>query len=255
MNIFDSHAHYDDTAFDADREELLSSLFASGKVSNIINVGASLKGCFDSIALAEKFENIYAAVGLHPEYALEADEAAICEVIKLLSKEKVVAIGEIGLDYHYSDGVLPEVQKKVFEKQIEIAKEFSLPIIVHVRDSHADTLEILKKYKPRGVVHCFSGSVEIMEEVVKTGMYIGLGGTVTFKNAKRPKLVAAAVREDRLLLETDCPYMAPVPNRGKRCDSSMILYTAKEIAQIRGMDYKKLIGICSDNAKELFSIS
>lgn len=254
MSIFDSHAHYDDCAFDEDRAELLSSLFSSGKVSGIINVGASLRGCYESVALSKKYESIYAAVGLHPEYADKADEASISEVIKLIESEKIVAVGEIGLDYHYDDGAPCEIQKKLFEKQIEIAKEYSLPIIVHDRDAHADTLEILKKYKPKGVVHCFSASAELMEEAEKIGMYIGLGGAVTFKNARKPKLVAAAVREDRLLLETDCPYMAPVPNRGKRCDSSMIEYTAKEIAQIRGIDFEKLISVCADNAKELFNI-
>ena len=254
MNIFDSHAHYDDHAFDEDREELLSSMFSSGKVSNIINVGTSLRGCYESVNLSKKFEKMYAAVGLHPEYADKADDFSLGELRRLIETEKIVAIGEIGLDYHYEDGASPEIQKAVFEKQIELAKEFSLPIIVHDRDAHNDTLEILKKYRPKGVVHCFSGSVEFMREVEKLGMYIGLGGTVTFKNARRPKEVAAAAREDRLLLETDCPYMAPTPFRGKRCDSSLIEYTAREIATLRNMDAEKLCDICASNTKELFNL-
>jgi len=251
MKIFDSHAHYDDRAFEEEREDLLQMLPQKG-VCGVINVGASLRGCYASVELAKKFPYIYAAVGLHPEYANEASNEDLEKVKELLKEEKVVAVGEIGLDYHYEDGAPREKQIELFEKQIQMAIEFDLPVIVHDREAHEDTLRILKKYRPKGVVHCFSGSVEMMNEIVALGMYIGLGGTVTFKNAKKPKQVAAAVPFDRLLTETDAPYMAPVPNRGKRCDSSMIADSAAEIALLRGVDRDELLEQCIRNAKVLF---
>ena len=251
MKIFDSHAHYDDAAFDGDREELLGNLPRKG-VYRVINVGASLEGCFRSVSLAAEHTYVYAAVGIHPEYAAQAGEKELEEVQKLLSAHKVVAVGEIGLDYHYEDGAPREKQLALFERQLMMANKAGLPVIVHDRDAHEDTLKLLKKHRPKGVLHCFSGSVEMMREVVALGMYIGLGGAVTFKNAKKPKAVAVAVPGDRLLTETDAPYMAPVPYRGERCDSSMIAETAAVIAALRGMEREELLLRCAENAERLF---
>ena len=172
---------------------------------------------------------------------------------QLYEKKKVIAVGEIGLDYHY-DFSPREKQKEVFERQLILANELNLPVIVHDREAHEDTLMLLKKYKPKGVVHCFSGSTEGAREILSLGMYIGLGGAVTFKNARKPLEVAAFVPEDRLLLETDCPYMAPVPFRGKRCDSSMIPFSAERIAEVRKTDVQTLIDRCCKNAQTLFGI-
>ena len=194
-----------------------------------------------------------AAVGVHAHEAEEATEEDLQKIAELYSNEKVVAVGEIGLDYHY-DFSPRERQIEVFERQIQLAKELDLPIIVHDREAHEDTMKLLKKYKPKGVVHCFSGSAESAKEIVKLGMYIGIGGAVTFKNAKKPVEVVEYLPLDRLLLETDAPYMTPVPFRGTRCDSAHIAYTAEKIAQIKGVDVQELIDICNANAKRLFEI-
>ena len=249
--IFDSHAHYDDEAFDADREELLTRLF-SEDVCGIINVGCNLETSKKSVELAQKYPLIWAAVGVHPHDAEKVSDNYLEELATLLSGPKVVAIGEIGLDYHY-DFSPRDVQKKVFAEQLELAKDLDLPVIIHNREAHADTLELLKKYRPKGVVHCFSGSLEMANEIIKLGMYIGLGGAVTFKNAKNPVLVAKNIPLDRILLETDCPYMAPVPHRGTRCDSSMIRLTAEKIASERGSPVEKILSVTTENALSLFS--
>ena len=251
-NIFDTHAHYDDSRFDEDRDELISSLSLKG-VSHIVNCGCDLKSSKTTIALSEKYDFIYAAVGVHAHEAQGATEDDLREIEKLYKNEKVVAVGEIGLDYHY-DFSPRERQIKIFERQIILANELGLPVIVHDRESHEDTMNLLKKYRPKGVVHCFSGSVEMAKEVVKLGMYIGLGGAVTFKNAKKPLEVAEYLPMDRILLETDAPYMTPVPFRGQRCDSSHIAYTAEKIAEIKKTDVQELIDICNNNAKALFGI-
>lgn len=250
--IFDSHAHYDDTAFAPDRHDLFTQLFTTD-ICGIINVGCNLKTSQNSIELAHKYPLIWASVGIHPHEAEKVTQNYINELKNLLNEKKVVAIGEIGLDYHY-DFSPREIQKQVFEEQLKLAKELDIPVIIHNREAHADTLELLKKYKPAGVVHCFSGSREMAEEVIKLGMYIGLGGVVTFKNVKNPVLVAKSVPLERILLETDCPYMAPVPCRGTRCDSSMIKFTAEKIAFERGITSTELIAASNENAKKLFSI-
>ncbi len=252
-NIFDTHAHYDDSRFDEDRDELISSLTKKG-VSNIINCGCDLKSSLTSTALTEKFDYVYAAVGVHPHEAEEATEEDLDEIKKLYKNKKIVAVGEIGLDYHY-DFSPRERQLEVFEKQLVLANELELPVIVHDREAHEDTMRLLKKYKPQGVVHCFSGSTEMAKEIIRLGMYIGLGGAVTFKNAKKPVEVAEYLPTDRLLLETDAPYMTPVPFRGQRCDSSHIAYTAEKISVIKKLDAQELIDICNTNAKKLFKIS
>ena len=252
-NIFDSHAHYDDEQFDIDRDALLSS-FKEGGICGCVTCGTNTENSPSAIALAEKYDFMYAAVGLHPlDIEDEENENYIGFFRSLSSHKKVVAIGEIGLDYHY-DCAPREKQIEVLEKQIILAKELDLPVIIHDRESHEDILNILKKHKPRGVVHCFSGSVEMMREVVKLGMYIGLGGAVTFKNAKKPVVVAGEVPADRLLIETDAPYMTPVPFRGKRNTSLLIPFTAEKIAEVRNTTAQEILDLTSRNAKELFGI-
>ena len=251
--IFDTHAHYDDERFNDDRAHVLLSLKDSG-VCGVIDCGCDLSSSLKAIELSDKYGFVYAAVGIHPHETAEAGANDFDEIKKLFSKEKVVAVGEIGLDYHY-DFSPREVQLTFFERQIILSKELDLPIIVHDREAHEDTMNLLKKYKPKGVVHCFSGSAEMAKEVLKLGMYIGLGGAVTFKNARKPLEVAAIIPDDRLLLETDCPYMAPVPFRGSRCDSTMIAYTAQKLAEERGCEVQSLIDKCRVNAKELFKLT
>lgn len=250
--IFDTHAHYDDPRFDEDRDELLSTLSQKG-VIHIVNCGCDLKSSLTTVALTENYSFIYAAVGVHAHEAEEATESDLNEIKKLYSNEKVVAVGEIGLDYHY-DFSPRERQLEIFERQLILANKLDLPVIVHDREAHEDTMNLLKRHKPKGVVHCFSGSAEMAKEIVKLGMYIGIGGAVTFKNAKKPVEVVEYLPLDRLLLETDAPYMTPVPFRGQRCDSSYIAYTAEKIAEIKDIDVQELIDICNENAKRLFRI-
>ena len=256
-NIFDSHAHYDDEQFDGDRDELIASLPSKG-VCAVINCASDLKSSATSAELSEKYPFFWCACGIHPHEAeKELKSADIGEVkqkiIDFTKKKKCVAIGEIGLDYHY-DFSPRELQKEIFELQLKLSKELDLPVIIHDREAHEDTMTVLKKYKPKGVVHCFSGSVEMAQEVLKLGMYIGLGGAVTFKNAKKPVAVAAATDISRILLETDCPYMAPVPFRGTRCSSDMIAYSAQTIANIKNIDVQMLVDTATENTKRLFGI-
>ncbi len=251
-NIFDSHAHYNDEQFDIDRDSLLASLPEAGIVG-IINCGTDVKSSLASLEMAEKYSFIYAACGYHPESALEFTDDNLIEIEKMLVHPKCVAVGEIGLEYHY-DFVPKDVQKYVFEKHLELAVKYDMPVIVHDREAHADTMELLKKYRPKGVLHCYSGSTEMAKEVLKMGMYIGLGGAVTFKNAVKPVEVAEMIPIDRLLLETDCPYMAPVPMRGKRNNSAYISYVAEKIADIKGVSVQELLDITALNTKKLFDI-
>lgn len=253
MQIFDSHAHYDANAFREDRGELLASLPGKG-VCGVINCGASLEGSYESTALAEQYPFFYAAVGVHPEDLKDAPADWLQQVEALLARPKVVAVGEIGLDYYWKENAPREEQQAAFAAQLELAAAHGLPVIIHDREAHGDTMELLRKYRPRGVLHCFSGSVEMMREAVSLGMYIGLGGSVTFKNARVPVEVAREVPLDRLLTETDCPYMAPVPFRGKRCDSTMIAYTAAKIAEVRGITADEVLAAGRRNAYELFGI-
>lgn len=251
-NIFDSHAHYTDEQFETDRNSLLASLPEAGIVG-IINCGTDVKSSLECLSLAQEYEFCYAACGYHPEAADKADDNSLSQIDEMLSREKCVALGEIGLDYHY-DFVPREVQLEVFEKQLIMAVRHDIPVIVHDREAHGDTLSLLKKYTPKGVLHCFSGSVETAREVLSLGMYIGLGGAVTFKNAVKPIEVAAFVPENRLLLETDCPYMAPVPMRGKRNNSAYISYVAEKIGQIRNCDAQHLLDVTAENTRCLFGI-
>ena len=251
-NIFDSHAHYDSEAFDADRKELLNALQQQG-VCGIINCGTDIASSLVSLELSDEFSFVYAACGIHPHEAEGCKQGYLSVLKKLCMEKKCVAVGEIGLDYHY-DFSPREIQQKVFEQQLVLAKELDLPVIVHDRESHEDTMMLLKRYKPKGVVHCFSGSAEMAKEVLKLGMYIGLGGAVTFKNARKPLEVAAIVPDDRLLIETDCPYMTPVPFRGKRCDSSFIPYTAEKLAEVRNTTAENILDITRKNANTLFGL-
>ena len=251
--IFDSHAHYDDEAFDQDRGEILRNLPAQG-ICRIVNVGADLQGCRDAVALAVAYPYIYAGVGIHPECVNDTPDEALNEVETLLDAPKVVAVGEIGLDYHFEDNAPREVQREWFAKQLALANRRGFPVIVHDRDAHGDTMELLCKHRPKGVVHCFSGSVETMREAVKLGLYIGLGGVVTFKNARHAVEVAQNIPLDRLLLETDAPYMAPVPHRGKRNDSSLIPLVAEKIGELRGLEAQAVLDITTENAARLFGL-
>lgn len=250
--IFDSHAHYDDEKFETDRQEVLDGLF-SDKICGIINCGCDLKSSLMSVELSKKYNGIYAAVGVHPHEAEDVNDDEFRKIIELLNEKKVVAIGEIGLDFHY-DFSPREIQIEMFERQVKLSKELDIPIIVHDREAHEETYKILRKYKPKGVVHCFSSSVELAKETIKLGMYIGLGGAVTFKNAVKPVEVAKFTPMERILLETDAPYMSPVPLRGKRCQSDMIEYTAMKIAEVKGLDYNTVVNTAGKNTKELFDI-
>jgi TatD DNase family protein len=252
QNIFDTHSHYDDEKFNPDREELIKSLQSQG-VSYLVSCGCDIDTTKFNFDLAQKNDFIYFASGFHPE-CLEGASLDDLKVIKELAQnEKCVAIGEIGLDYHWMSST-KETQKEFFEAQIDLAKELDLPVIVHDREAHGDTLDILKSTKPQGVVHCFSGSKEMAREIIKIGMYIGLNGVVTFSNARKSLEVVKEIPLERLVLETDCPYLAPVPMRGKRNDSSLIPYTAKRIAEVLEMDTQQLIDITYKNAKKLYKL-
>lgn len=248
--IFDSHSHYDDVAFSDCLDYLLNEQLNNG-VYGVLSCGVDKNSSLNTLKLSENYPNFYVAVGIHPENLTNDYDLSF---IKELSKNKrVVAIGEIGLDYHFND-TNKQFQLDVFEKQIILAKELNLPIIVHDRDAHADTLSLLQKYKPQGVVHCFSGSEEMAKEILKIGMYIGVGGVVTFKNAKKLPDVVKIIPDDRLLIETDCPYLAPEPLRGKICHSGLIPFTADKIAEIRNTTRLEVLKTTLNNAKRLFSI-
>lgn len=250
-NIFDAHAHYDDKWFDDDRFTLLEKISSEG-ICGIVNNSVDFETAEKSIELANRYEFMYAAVGFHPENLDAMPSDYLDGLAELTKHKKVVAIGETGLDYHWD--IPREKQKKAFEEQIKLSLELKMPLVVHDREAHGDTFAFLKKYRPNALVHCFSGSVELMREAVNLGMYISLGGVVTFKNARHSVEVASEIPLDRLLLETDAPYMSPVPFRGKRCDSSMILYTAEKIASLRNMGVQQLLDVTCENAKRFYNI-
>ena len=251
--LFDTHAHYDDKAFDADRDELLLSMAQNG-VGTIINCGADMKGCRASVKLAQKYDFIYAAVGLHPYDAQNMTEADL-EMVRSLSHEnKVVAIGEIGLDYHYDD-CDREKQKFWFSRQMELAREENLPFVVHERNAKRDCLDLLAKYKGHPfLMHCFSGSVEIAREVLSMGAYLSFGGTLTFKNNVKTVEVAKMVPPDRFVLETDCPYLSPVPHRGERNSSKNMYLVAEKMAQLKGLPFDEVVRLSEENARRFFNI-
>ncbi len=252
-NIFDTHCHYGSSAFDEDREQVLAGLPGKG-VRYAVLVSCSVSDTMSNCEIASGHDWMYTTAGVHPEYASEADDGCI-EALRKAAKEnsKIRAIGEIGLDYHY-EGYDREKQIRLFRQQTELAAELGLPIIVHSRDAAEDTMNILREYRPAGVMHCFSYSAEIAKEVIKLGMYIGFTGVLTFRNAKKALKALAEVPDDRLLLETDCPYMAPEPFRGRRCDSSMIAYTAARAAELRGMDSQELLDMTCRNGMTFYGI-
>ncbi len=251
--IFDSHSHYDDEKFDEDRDMLLDSMESRG-ISTIVNVGSSLESSKKSIELAKRFPNVYAAVGVHPNEAAELTLDNLSKLKDMAGKAKVVAIGEIGLDYYWKEP--PEqVQKKWFEEQIELARQVSLPMIIHSRDAAKDTIDILKEHKSEeigGVIHCYSYSVEMAKEYLDMGFYFGIGGVVTFKNSKTIKEVVEYLPLDKILVETDCPYLAPEPNRGKRNSSLNIPYIISEIAKIKKVTASEVMDITEENAANLY---
>lgn len=251
--IFESHAHYDDEAFNEDRETLLASMQENG-IGTIINVGASIASTQSTIALTQQYPFLYGAAGVHPSETAELDEDKLCWLEQQCRREKIVAVGEIGLDYHWPE---PDraLQKYWFEKQLELAARVNLPLIIHSREAAKDTLDIMKAHHTqdsRGVIHCFSYTKEIAQEYIAMGYYIGIGGVITFSNAKKLKETAAAIPIEKILLETDCPYLAPVPNRGKRNSSLNLPYVAQEIAQIKGISREEVVSITCENAQRLF---
>ena len=248
--IFDTHAHYDDETFSIGFDDLVFSLKQAG-VGGIITCGCNKESSLKALELAEKYDIIYAAVGIHPGNIDDGD--SVEDIRPLLSHKKCVAIGEIGLDYYWRQDNKQE-QKEIFISQIKLAKEFDLPVLVHDREAHADTLEILKEYNPKGVVHAFSGSVEMAREITKLGMYLGVGGVLTFKNAKSLPNVVSDTPIDKILLETDAPYLAPEPFRGKTNHSAFIKYTAEKLAEIKGISTDEVLDSTFKNAKILFKI-
>lgn len=251
-NIFDTHSHYDDDRFDKDRFSLLSSMKGRG-VCGIVSCGCDVKSSRFNKLLSEKFDDLYFASGLHPENLEGASLDDLELVRELLEDKKCVAVGEIGLDYHWMASPR-ETQKEFFVSQINLAKELDVPVIVHDREAHGDTLDILRKTAPKGVVHCFSGSKEMAREIVRLGMYIGLNGVATFKNARKSLEVVREIPLDRLLLETDCPYLAPEPHRGERNDSSYIPFIAEKIGGVLGESAQKILDITCENAHRMYGI-
>ena len=253
--IFDSHAHYDSSQFDEDRAELLNSMQENG-VGMIVNVCADWDSVTEVVDLVQSYPFMYAAVGMHPDEVGDLDEGRFEFLKAQCKKEKVVAVGEIGLDYYW-DIESHNIQKKWFVRQLDLARELGLPVIIHSRDAAEDTLKIMKEHAQglRGVIHCFSYSKEVAEEYVKMGFHIGIGGVVTFKNGKKLKEVAEIVPLERILLETDCPYLAPEPYRGKRNSSLYIPHIAQAIADIKGISYEEVVAQTERNAKMLFRIS
>ena len=253
-NLCASHAHYYSHQFDSDREQLLGWTLQEKGVVGIVNMGSDLESCYATLELARRYDYIWGGVGIHPEDALDLPEDWLGQIQEMLKEPKIVAVGEIGLDYHWLDACPKGRQQEVFATQLELARELALPVVVHDREAHADTLEFLKKYKPAGVVHCFSGSWETAREILDLGMYIGLGGVVTFKNARHAVEVARNIPLERLVLETDAPYMAPVPYRGKRNDSSLIAFVAEKIGELRGMEAQAVLDVTAENTRRLFNL-
>ncbi len=254
--IFDTHAHYDDEQYDGDREELLLSMKGAG-IGNIVNIGANMQTSQKSLLLAHKYDFVYAAVGVHPSDVEELDEKRIEELRQMSQDERCVAIGEIGLDYHWPDPS-PDVQKKWFDEQMKLAKEVDLPVVIHSRDAAQDTLEILRANplgEIPGVVHCFSYSKEVALECIKMGYYIGVGGVLTFKNGRKLKETVEEIPIEKIILETDSPYLSPEPNRGKRNSSLNLPYVVEKMAEIKGLSQEEIIRITEANAKKMYRLS
>ncbi len=252
--IFDTHAHYDDEAFDHDREEVLASLPENG-VSLVVNPGCDERSSAEAVSFAERYDHMFAAVGCHPQEAASFQPEWLETFRGWLSQPKVVAVGEIGLDYHYDDGASPERQKEILATQLLLARETGKPVIIHDRDAHADTLELLSSFPDvRGVVHCYSGSAEMAKQLLKMGWYLGFTGVVTFKNARKALESLAVCPDDRFVIETDSPYLAPVPHRGKRCDSRLLPLVVEKIAEVRGLTPEQVVSLTRENGKRLYQM-
>lgn len=254
MMLFDTHAHYDDERFDEDREQLLSSLTEKG-VGLVVNPGITLETSRMAVEMAHRYDHVYAAVGIHPENCHDFVPQQIEALRELAKEEKVVAIGEIGLDYYWEENPPRELQQEVFRAQLALAQELDLPVIVHDREAHGDTLQIVQEFSGvRGVFHCYSGSPEMAQELLKMGWYLGFDGPITFKNARRAPEVAAVTPLDRMLIETDSPYLTPVPYRGERNDSTYVHLVAEKLAQWKGISAEEMEQITWDNGKRFFNI-
>lgn len=255
MMIFDTHAHYDDEQFDKDRDELLASMQACG-VEAVTNIGASLATSQNTIELTKKYPFVYGAIGVHPNEVDELNEDGIAWLKENSALPKIVAVGEIGLDYYW-DEPGREVQKKWFLRQLELAREVKLPVVIHSRDAAKDTLDIMKSFHAEnlgGVIHCFSYTKEMAREYLNMGFYLGIGGVVTFKNAKKLKEVVEYMPMEQMVLETDCPYLSPVPNRGKRNSSLNLPYVVEEVARLKGISVDEVIEITNRNAKTMYRL-
>lgn len=250
--LYDTHAHLDDDMFDGDRDEVIEKIKQSG-VGLVNNIGSSIQASRASLSLAEKYDFIRAVVGVHPSETNNMTMDDIEKIRDMAQNKNVVAIGEIGLDYHY-DNTNPEIQKKWFRAQLDLAKELDMPVVIHDRESKGDCLRILKeKDIHRGVIHCFSGSAETAKEVLDMGFNISFTGVLTFKNARRAIEALKIIPMDKLFIETDCPYMAPEPHRGKRNDSSLVRYVAEKVAEIKGLSYDEVVKITTENAIKFFN--
>ena len=252
--IFDTHAHYDSNGFNADREEVLSSLPVAG-VGLVLNPGCDVESSRMAVELAEKFPHVYAAVGIHPGDCDGCTDADIDAIRALAAHEKVAAIGEIGLDYYWKDNAPREFQMEIFRCQLALAEDLGLPVIVHDREAHGDTLAVVKEFpNVRGVFHCFSGSPEMAEELVKMGWYLGFDGPITYKNARRSPEVVAVTPLDRIVVETDAPYLTPEPFRGKRNDSTKLCYVVEKLAEWKGITPEEMESITMQNGLRLFGL-
>ena len=252
--IFDTHAHYDSNGFSADRDEVLSALPAAG-VTLVVNPGCDVESSRQAIALAEQYPHVYAAVGIHPGDCDGCTEADLEAIRAMAAHEKVVAIGEIGLDYYWKDNAPKEFQQDIFRRQLALAEELKLPVIVHDREAHGDTLAVVKEFPHvRGVFHCFSGSPEMAEELVKMGWYLGFDGPITYKNARRSPEVVDVTPLDRIVIETDAPYLTPEPFRGKRNDSTKLRYVVEKLAEWKGISAEEMEHVTWRNGCRLYGM-
>ena len=252
--IIDTHAHYDDKQFDSDRDEILRSLPEQG-VGIVVNMGASMESCERTLELTERYSHVYAGIGIHPDDVGSLNDETFARLEGWCRQDKVVAVGEIGLDYHWNVEP-PEVQKEWFIRQIDLARKLKMPVNIHSRDATEDTFQIMRDHASglKGIIHCFSGSREVAVEYVKLGFLIGVGGVLTFKNGKKLRRVVERIPLTSIVLETDCPYLAPEPNRGKRNNSAYLRYVAEEIAHIKGITYDEVVAQTEKNAREVYAL-
>lgn len=258
LGIFDSHAHYDDTAFDEDRDILLSGMKDSG-IDYIVNISASMDTLYKTLEIVKKYPYVYGSAGVHPSECGELTENDIDIIKNVCSDKKIVAVGEIGLDYHYPEPAR-DIQKKWFERQLDVASERDMPVVIHSREAAEDTMDILKNYNDRlrkhnrGVIHCFSYSPEMAFQYIDMGYNIGIGGVLTFSNAKKLKKVVREIPLEKIVIETDCPYLAPTPHRGERNDSTFLPYVIKVIAELKNITEEKVIEVTAENASRMYGI-